>query len=88
MGLDKKLSMGTTAKASIFYKLIYKPPYCNFLESRKKVLKNIYFLFYPLLFVSLQKICFRICLCNFESDTVKSDCPIHIFRKNMKYLKI
>ena len=36
MGLDKKLSMGTTAKASIFYKLIYKPSYCIFQESRKK----------------------------------------------------
>ena len=24
----------------------------------------------------------------FESDTVKSDCPIQIFRKIMKYLKI
>ena len=24
----------------------------------------------------------------FESDTVKSDCPIQIFRKMIKYLKI
>ena len=24
----------------------------------------------------------------FESDTVKSDCPVQIFRKKMKYLKI
>ena len=24
----------------------------------------------------------------FESDTVKSDCPVQIFRKMMKYLKI
>ena len=23
----------------------------------------------------------------FESDTVKSDCPVQIFRKMMKYLK-
>ena len=30
----------------------------------------------------------RFCLCIFESDTVKSDCPVQIFRKMMKYLKI
>ena len=30
----------------------------------------------------------RFCLCICESDTVKSDCPMHIFRKIMKYLKI
>ena len=27
-------------------------------------------------------------MCIFESDTVKSDCPVQIFRKMMKYLKI
>ena len=30
----------------------------------------------------------RFCLCISESDTVKSDCPIQIFRKMIKYLKI
>ena len=30
----------------------------------------------------------RFCLCNFESDTVESDCPVQIFRKMMSYLKI
>ena len=30
----------------------------------------------------------RFCLCIFESDTVKSDCPVQIFRKMMKYIKI
>ena len=30
----------------------------------------------------------RFCLCIFESDTVKSDCPVQIIRKMMKYLKI
>ena len=30
----------------------------------------------------------RLCLCIFESDTVKSECPVQIFRKMMKYLKI
>ena len=28
------------------------------------------------------------CLCIFESDTFKIDCPAQIFRKMMKYLKI
>ena len=27
-------------------------------------------------------------MCIFEGDTVKSDCPVQIFRKMMKYLKI
>ena len=27
-------------------------------------------------------------MCIFESDTVKSDCPVQIFRKMIKYLKI
>ena len=30
----------------------------------------------------------RFCLCMFESDTVKSDSPIQIFRKIMKFVKI
>ena len=30
---------------------------------------------------------FRFCLCIFESDTVKSDCPVQIFRKMIKYLR-
>ena len=30
----------------------------------------------------------RFCLCIFESDTVKSDCPIQIFMKMMNYLKV
>ena len=30
----------------------------------------------------------RFCLCIFESDIVKSDCPVQIFRKMMKYIKI
>ena len=29
----------------------------------------------------------RFCLGIFESDTVKSDCPVQIFRKMMKYIK-
>ena len=42
-----------------------------------------------MLFVSLKKIIFlRFCLCIFESDTVKSDCPVQMFRIMMKYLKI
>ena len=30
----------------------------------------------------------RFCLCIFESDTVKSECPMLFFWKIMKYLKI
>ena len=30
----------------------------------------------------------RFFLCIFESDTVKSDCPVQIFWKMIKYLKI
>ena len=37
----------------------------------------------------MKKIFFlRLCLCIFESDTVKSDCQVQIFRKMMKYLKM
>ena len=76
------------------YLLIYKPFYCNFLKRRKKILK-IFFFFYN--WPTLNIICFvekynyiflRFYLCIFESDTVKSDCPVQIFRKIVKYLKI
>ena len=30
----------------------------------------------------------RFCLCIFESDTVKSDCPVQIFRKIITFSKI
>ena len=50
---------------------------------------NFFFLFYPptlniIRFVE-KKMFLRFCLCIFESDTVKSDCPMQIFRKIMKY---
>ena len=32
-----------------------------------------------------KNIILRFCLCSFESDTVKSDCPVLIFRKMMEY---
>ena len=38
--------------------------------------------------VEKNNIFLRFCLCIFESDTFKSDCPVKIFRKMMKYLKI
>ena len=51
-----------------------------------------FFLFYPLtlnIICLLKKIYFlRFCLCIFESDTVKSDCPVQIFRKLIKHFKI
>ena len=36
----------------------------------------------------VKKTLFRLCLYIFESDTVKSDFPVQIIRKIMKYLKI
>ena len=53
--------------------------------------KKKYFLLYPptrniICWKKKKKI--RFCLCIFESDTVKTDCPAQIFRKMMKYLKI
>ena len=75
-----------TLRPELFYKLIYKPFYCNFEESRKKKYLKNYFLCYPR---TLNIIClaeklilyFRFCLCIFESDTVKSDCPVQFFKK-------
>ena len=61
---------------------------------KKKKKSKIIFLFY---LPSLNIICFVekndiflrfCCLFIFESDTVKNDCPVQIFRKMMKYLKI
>ena len=40
------------------------------------------------LFCSKNNIFLRFCLCIFEIDTVKTECPVQIFRKMMKYLKI
>ena len=59
---------------------------CEPWESRKKSFLNF---FYPLslniiYFVEKDKIFLRFCLCIFESDTVKSDCPMQIFRKIVK----
>ena len=39
-------------------------------------------------FVEKNNIFLRFCLCIIESDTVKGDCPVQIFRKMIKYLKI
>ena len=77
-------------RPDFFYKLIYKPSYCNFAESREKIkfIFQIFFLFY---LPTLNIICFvkknniflgSVCVFfSFESDTVKSDCPVQIFRK-------
>ena len=54
-------------------------------------MSKIFFIFYqPTLNIIcfVEKIFLRFCLCIFESDTVKSDCPVQIFRKMIKYLKI
>ena len=60
----------------------YKPSYCNFPESRNKII-NFYFfyIFYPptvniICFVDKNKMFLRFFLCNFVGDTVQSDCPM------------
>ena len=57
------------------------PPTVTFCKEKKKISKII-FIFYPptldiICFVE-KKIFLRFCLCIFESDTVKSDCPVQI----------
>ena len=74
------------------------PPTVIFRKVEKKKINNLIFLkknflFYPPTLninclVEINNIFLRFCLCIFESDTVKSDCPVQIFRKKMKYLKI
>ena len=60
------------------------PPILIFQKVGKKLISKNFCLFYP------PKNCLflRFCLCIFESDTIKIDCPVEIFRKMMKYLKI
>ena len=75
-------------RPEFFYLLIYEPSYCNFPESRKKSI----FLFYPptlnvICFVEKNYIFLRFCLCIFESDTVKSDCPMQENYEIFKDLK-
>ena len=83
-----------TILARIFL-LIDLQTYCNFPESRKKynLFSKIVFVSYlpPLninCFVEKNHIFLRFCLCIFESDTVKSDCQMQIFRRIVKYFKI
>ena len=67
--------------------MIYEPSTVIFRKAeKKKILKLCLFFIRRLkiLFVLLKN---NICLCNFESDTVKSDCPVQIFRKNDKIFK-
>ena len=51
-------------------------------EKKIKLLKLFLYLF------EINNIFLRFCLCIFESDTVKTDCPVQIFRRLIKYLKI
>ena len=56
-------------------------------------MSNFFFLFYPptlniICFVEKKEYFLRFCLCTFESDNVKSDCPVQISRKIMNYSKI
>ena len=76
-------------KAWIFFICWFtNPPTLIFrkVEKKKKFISKIIFLFYlPTLnivcFVEKKNIFLRFCLCIFESDTVKSDCPVQIFRE-------
>ena len=60
---------------------------------KENLISKIIFIFCPptldiICFVEKNNIFSRFCLCIFESDTVKADCPVQIFRKMIKYLKI
>ena len=60
---------------------------------KRNLISKISFIFHPLTlniicFVEKNNIFLRFILCIFESDTVKSECPVQIFRKMIKYLKI
>ena len=63
-------------------------------EIKSNLISKIILIFFSadskILSVSLKKkkIFLRFCLCIFEGDTVKSDCPVQIFSKMMKYLMI
>ena len=76
-----------TLGQNFFISCFTNPPTVIFRKVEKKKLISNFFLFYP---PTLNIICFvekkndiflRFCLCIFESDTVKSDCPVQIFRK-------
>ena len=73
----------------MFYTFICKPSYCNFQESRKKN-ENCFFFILSAdsIICFVKKYIFEVLLCIFESDTFKRDCPVQIFRKMMKFLKI
>ena len=66
---------------------LQNPPTVLFCKDKNS---KIIFLFYPptlniICFLEKGNIFLRFCLCNFESDTVKSNCPVQIFREMMKY---
>ena len=65
------------------------PPTIIFCKVEKKLITKIIFIFYPptlniICYLGKNNIFLRFCLCIFESDTVKSDCPVQM----IKYLKI
>ena len=85
--LKKLTKIKVMIRPDFLYLLIYKPSYCTFPESRKKNY-IIFVLFYPpTLCLIEEKNIFEALYVYFESDTVKSDCPIQIFRKIMNIYK-
>ena len=78
---------------NFFISWFTNPPTAIFQKEEKNIISKIIFLFYPpiLNIICLgekNNIFLRFFLCIFESDTVKSDCPIQIFRKIMRDIKI
>ena len=79
---------------NFFISWFTNPPTVIFRKVGKKynLFSKIFCLFYPptLNIIGLVKkndIFLRFCLCIFVSDTVKSDCPVQIFRKMMNIYK-
>ena len=67
----------TLKDQNFFICLFTNPPSVIFRKVERKIISKIIFLFYP---PTLSIICFlkkmRFCLCIFETDIVKSDCPV------------
>ena len=76
-----------TPKARIFFLVDLRTLLLYFSRKWKKIIFKLFLLFYPLTlnvicFVEKNNIFFRFCLCIFESDTVKSDCPMQDLKIN------
>ena len=78
-------------RLDFFISWFKNPPIVIFQKVEKKKILIFFISFYPPTLNIIWKkknIFLRFCLCTYESNFVKSDCPVQIFRKMMKYLKI